>query len=113
MEEKYGLLIAALVAIVAIVGLVILFSGGPTGAYVEDRPHYSALGGMEQGRVQLQSVPGGKISRVWVGSNPPVYEGRVGLNRYQSIGRPVDSIPASERSFARWPGVFTDPKQTS
>jgi len=34
MKDNYGLLIASLVAIVAIVGLVILFSGAATGALV-------------------------------------------------------------------------------
>ena len=40
MADNYGLLIAALVAIVAVVGLVVLFSGAKVGgAYVVDREH--------------------------------------------------------------------------
>jgi hypothetical protein len=37
-ESNSGLLIAALVAIVAVVGLVILFKGGAAGAYVQTLP---------------------------------------------------------------------------
>jgi len=62
MQDNYGLLIASLVAIVAIVGLVILFSGAsstgaiPSCPYVCDTP-----GGPGQGAVLCSDVPCAQI----------------------------------------------------
>lgn len=60
MAKDYGLLIAALVAIVAIVGLVILFNGSATGAVVDPGNVVCPNG------QQLQSFVGsaGKLSYV-------------------------------------------------
>jgi len=55
MKDNYGLLIASLVAIVAIVGLVILFNGATTGAV----PHTSSDDGAAGYSL------GGTIAKVW------------------------------------------------
>jgi len=55
MKDNYGLLIASLVAIVAIVGLVILFSGATTGA----APYSSG----NDAKVGYEL--GGSIAQVW------------------------------------------------
>ena len=57
-EDNSGLLIAALVAIVAVVGLVILFSGARTGMYVVDNPQ-STLGPATVGQTGLCACPAG------------------------------------------------------
>ena len=57
MKDNYGLLIASLVAIVAIVGLVILFNGASTGAVVSPG--------------QLQCPPG-EVVTGFVGGNGKV-----------------------------------------
>jgi len=42
-DKDYGLIIAAIVAIVAIVGLVIMFSGGGTGSFGVDQTQYDNI----------------------------------------------------------------------
>jgi len=57
LEDNYGLLIASLVAIVAVVGLVILFSGTATGA-IPSCPYYCATpGGPGAGAFLCSDVP--------------------------------------------------------
>lgn len=94
-KDNYGLLLASIVAIVAIVGLVILFSGkAGTGASVTE------------GQYMLVQQDQGQYAKVLV-PEYPVDEPKFGVYGSGS-GSAVDMMSSEQRSFMNWCLTFPD-----
>ena len=118
MEDRYGLLIAALVAVVAVVGLVILFSGNNSGALVSpltsqdfqskdrDNAYLPVLRDVNTvGRLgYYQSAVPSQYARVAT-TNDPIYAGYEGQNLWQARGDPR----RTSSKFDVYPGVYSEP----
>ena len=99
MKDNDGLLIASIVAIVAIVGLVILFSGQSTGAYGSD----ICGEGFQYELVQVAQGQHGKICVPKYAVAPKEFRIAAG-----DRGRASDASPEYERSLIQWCKTFPD-----